>query len=75
MCISCLPTQPDDQQKQNAINEAQQQANEKGAPMAVYKESGEYKIRPAFDAFADGVAPVVCEIVSPYNKIAVSQIY
>lgn len=66
MCITCIPTQPDDQQKQNAINEAQQRANEEKTPMAVYKDADGYKVAPAFTAFAGGVAPVVCEIVSPY---------
>jgi hypothetical protein len=71
MCVSCLPTQPDDQQKQNAINEAQQRANQEKKPFAVYKEAGSYQVRPAFEAFADGVAPVVSAIISPNNAIAI----
>lgn len=43
--------------------------------MVIYKEAGEYKIIPAFDAFANGVSAIVCEIVSPDNQNAAFQIY
>lgn len=72
MCIGCGVSKPDDQQLNDARNAAKEQSKTNKEPVAIYKEAGEYKLKNAYSAYADG--DPVAEIVSEHNKDADLQV-
>ena len=72
MCIGCGTSKPEEQQLNNARDAAKEQSKINNEPVAIYKEAGEYRIKNAFSAYADG--NTVIEIISEHNTDAALQI-
>jgi hypothetical protein len=67
ICPGCFPANPDDVIYQQAKQKAIEQSKKNIEPVAIYKEAGEFKTRNAFNAYAAGLGPVICEVVSAHH--------